>query len=81
MKQNLTSLFNKFAGREVQPPDTSGPDPVIEEMRKLARDNGLTLRACFPGYLITKDYRLDRVNALIEKGSGGKYRIGGFSVG
>jgi hypothetical protein len=57
-------------------------DPVIRDMHDTAQQAGLRLRLWQPGTAGTMDYRLDRVNAHIEKGPDGKYRIGKhFGIG
>lgn len=82
MNQKITDLFNKFAGKEVLSPIMSMPDPVIAEMKQLANDNGLKLRVWFPNTVGTMDYQPDRVNAHIEKGADGKYRVSNrFNLG
>lgn len=82
MKKDIASLFNRFAGKEVQPPDAKNSDTVIREMQKIASDNGFVLRVWFPGMGGTKDYRVGRINAYVEKGADGKYRVGNrFSIG
>jgi hypothetical protein len=89
MKKDLSALFGKFAGREI--PVREGfdeatgrtlfaealnrPEPVFEEMKNIAKSNGLILRVIFPGARITKDARRNRVNARIEKDSGGTWRV------
>ena len=79
---DLSALFNKFVGKEVQSPVLSSPDPVIEEMKEVACDNGLVLRVWFPGMMGTMDHRLDRLNARIEKDADGKWRVGSkFNLG
>ena len=50
-------------------------DPVLKEMSKEARKNGMTLRVLWPGKGYTPDYIRTRVNAHIEKGADGKYRV------
>ena len=98
---NISHIFNKFAGREidmnevnrtitvggqaypyvdVQPADDN--DPLLQDMENEAQKNGLSLRVWWPGMAGTMDYRLDRVNAHIEKGTDGKWRIGNrFDLG
>jgi hypothetical protein len=55
---------------------TNPHDPVLEEMRNEAKKNGLILRIWWPGVNGTADMRNDRVNATIEKGVDGKWRVG-----
>jgi hypothetical protein len=79
MTQNITEIFNQFAGKEVQP---DANDPTLLAMKKAASDNGLKLRVWFPGMISTMDYRTDRVNAHVGKGADGKYRVSGrFNIG
>lgn len=95
---DLNKIFNKFAGKEIGPysekvaPNARGirmvkdflndNHPVIKEMKKVADTCGLKLRVWFPGTMGTMDMRGDRVNAKVEKGADGKYRIGNeFYIG
>ncbi|TAL38956.1 MAG: hypothetical protein EPN97_03190 [Alphaproteobacteria bacterium] len=50
-------------------------DPTLKEMSDEARKNGLQLRVLWPGKGYTDDYVRTRVNAHIEKGTDGKYRV------
>jgi hypothetical protein len=93
----ISQMFNHFAGREVplveknmtyrgqnytQLELKNSPDPVLEEMRQLAEDKGLTLRVWWPGVAGTMDIRNDRVNAHIQKDEDGKWRVAPqFSIG
>jgi hypothetical protein len=78
MAQDITTLFNKFAGKEVIDSDK---DPVLKEMAKLAKANGFQLRVWFPDSAGTMDHRTDRINAHVEEDNG-KYRISSnFSIG
>lgn len=80
MKPKFTDLFNRFAGREVNREDKN--DPTIQEMKKVAADKGLTLRVLFPDTMVTEEYMFRRVNARVEKGADGKWRIGrNFNMG
>lgn len=102
MKRDVSHIFNKFAGREVdmtertqtidfkhvgkqtftvvEPADKN--DPLLQEMRDEAKKHGLSLRLWWPGIAGTMDFRPDRVNAHIEKGADGKWRIGNkFNLG
>ena len=55
-------------------------DPVIAEMEKTAKDNGLDLWLRLPnGGSGPMDVRDNRVGAHIEKARDGKYRISKFS--
>lgn len=87
---DVTALFNQFAGREVPMREDSFTfkgreykqldladrnDATVRELEQHAKDNGLSLRLWWNGVAGTADYRLDRVNAHIEKEADGKYRI------
>ncbi len=89
-KRDVSDLFNKFAGREVpmkEEPFTirgktytqvrlaNDKDPTVEEMRDEAKSHGLSLRVWWPGTAGTADFRMDRVNAHIEKAADGKWRV------
>ena len=50
-------------------------DPVVKELNDAVTAAGLHLRLWLPGTMGTMDYRLNRVNAHVEKESDGKYRI------
>jgi hypothetical protein len=57
-------------------------EPTIAEMEKAAKDNGFTLRLWLPDGAGTCDYRTDRINAHVEKGADGKYRVSkNFDIG
>lgn len=57
-------------------------DPAVAELRAAVEAAGLALRLWTPGSMGTMDYRLDRLNAGIEKAPDGKYRIGhSFTLG
>lgn len=91
---DVSNLFNKFAGREVPMAETQRKmtiggkeytfnevspadknDPVLAEMRDEAKKHGLSLRVWWEGIMGTMDYRMDRVNAHIEKAQDGKWRV------
>lgn len=87
---DVSHIFNKFAGREVEMVTKvvkvsgytfretdlkNNPDPVITEMEKEAKKHGLSLRVMWDGMGGTCDYRTDRVNASIEQGHDGKWRV------
>jgi hypothetical protein len=79
MANNITEIFNRFAGKEVQP---DANDPTLRAMQKAASDNGFKLRIWFPGTMGTMDYRTDRLNAHVDKGADGKYRVSSrFNIG
>jgi len=75
-KSGIAHLFNKFAGREVLAPMAMGIDPTIQEMKKVAEDNGYKLRIWYPGSRGTMDHQPNRVNVHIEEGVDGKFRVG-----
>jgi len=101
MNQNITNIFNQFAGREVPMVETqrtvqmngksytldevrfaNQDDPTIKAMQQVAKSHGLAVRIKIPGMAYTMDYRTDRVNAYVEKGTDGKWRIGNqFRIG
>ncbi|MBI3441178.1 MAG: hypothetical protein HY052_05170 [Proteobacteria bacterium] len=80
---DITRLFNKFAGKEVKDPKrvTTDIDLVLLGMAEVAKKNGLKLRVFFPGMVGTMDYKANRVNANIKKGTDGKYRVSHFTAG
>ncbi len=86
MEKDISKIFNKFAGREIEviekpgvPFKTVRPkhknDPVMEEMEKVAKANGLVLRFTFGIEAVTMDYRHNRVNVSVQEDEDGKYRI------
>lgn len=101
MTQDITTLFNKFASKEIEMNENTqtlkiggkdytftevrlanAKDPTVTEMKATAAKAGLSLRLWFPGTIGTMDYRLDRVNAHIEKEADGKYRVSSrFNLG
>ena len=100
MAQDLTKLFNQFAGKEIPMVEKTrkiGPNvkgvylevnladpkyPVLQEMEKVAKDNGLQLRLLWQGVVGTMDLRNDRITAYIKKGTDGKYRVSDkFKIG
>jgi hypothetical protein len=91
INRDVSHLFNKFAGREVpmkeEPFTIRGRtytqvkladenDPTVQALRDEAKAHGLSMRVWWPGIAGTADFRMDRVNAHIEKGTDGKYRVG-----
>ena len=50
-------------------------DPTLQEMQKVANDNGLQLRVWLPDSMGTDDWLPNRVNAHVEKAADGKYRV------
>jgi hypothetical protein len=89
-KLDVSDIFNKFAGREVpmkeEPFVIRGKtytqvrladenDPTVKELHDDAKAKGLSLRLWWPGMAGTADFRMDRVNAHIEKATDGKWRI------
>jgi hypothetical protein len=97
MAQDLTKLFNKFAGKEVPMTEqcvrtkTGGytqvdladkNDPTLQAMEKLAKDNGLKLRLLWPSMAGMMDFNPNRITAYIGKEADGKYRVSGeFIIG
>lgn len=102
MQNDVSHLFNKFAGREVAMTErtetvdfkhigkqtftvvepANKDEPLFKEMQSEAKKHGLSLRLFWPGMMGTMDYRTDRVNANIEKGDDGKWRVGKhFGIG
>jgi hypothetical protein len=83
MAKDITKIFNKFAGKEVYlSRNNLVVDETLEEMKKVAGDNGLTLRLHTPWAVITDDHCDDRVNVYLDKGADGKYRISNrFRIG
>lgn len=83
-QKNIASLFNKFAGKEVQVIKSrlAASNPVVDELKQAAEDAGLILRLWLPGTVGTRDYRTDRLNAHVNKEADGKYRIASdFDIG
>lgn len=81
-----TTRQMNIGGKNYSIEDVSLADPndlTIQEMKKVAEDNGLKLRIFWPSRSAgTMDYRTDRVNAYIEKAPDGKYRVSNkFSIG
>lgn len=58
---------------EVKPLDPN--DKTLKEMHDEAAKNGFSLRVWWDGMAGTADFRTDRINAHIEKGTDGKYRV------
>lgn len=57
-------------------------DKTLQEMRDEARKHGLTLRVFWPGVTGTMEYKRSRVNAHLEQGDDGKWRVGSrFNIG
>src|SRR3954471_13961511 len=57
-------------------------EPTLQAMKNAAAQNGLKLRVWFPGTVGTMDFRTDRVNAHVNKGADGKYRVqNNFNIG
>lgn len=57
-------------------------DPAVTELSAAVKAAGLKLRLWLPGTMGTMDYRLDRLNAGVEKAADGKYRItSSFTLG
>ena len=92
-KRDLTILFNQFVGLEVplEPWElclegesytglkpVRDPDPVIDDMNRVAQSNGLELIFWNPT-MAESDFEAfknaNTVNVYIDQGSDGKYRI------
>lgn len=57
-------------------------DPTLAEMNELAEQNGLSLRVFWPGIMGTADIQPNRINAHLEEGADGKWRVSGnFTLG
>ncbi len=57
-------------------------EPTLKEMKKTAKDNGLSLRVFFPGTAGMMDYnRKDRVNVYVGRAPDGKYRVASAWLG
>lgn len=74
--KSILDLFNQYAGREINVVE-NGPvatlnenNPLIQEIRKLAEDNGLRLRIKLPGMRFTMEVNNNRVNFRAEKKNG-----------
>lgn len=102
MQRDVSHIFNKFAGREVDMTErtetikfkhlgeqtftviepANKDEPLFKEMQDEAKKHGLSLRIFWPGLMGTMDYHTDRVNANVEKGTDGKWRVGkSFGIG
>lgn len=96
MQRDVSHLFNHFAGKEfpmremaAKPPHKGqhvAPEnpqhPLIADMQQEAEKHGLKLRLCWPGKVMTRDLRADRVNAHVVKAADGTWRIGStFNIG
>lgn len=79
MAKDVSALFNKFAGKQVDPKQGL-LDPVIQGVRRVADENELKLRVWWPGTVGTRDYRFDRVNVHVKK-MGDKHYISRFEIG
>lgn len=91
MENDLLSIFNKYAGREVAVAEKTVHleklnytfteahldynDPAIKELEADANKAGLDLRVWTPGSVGTMDVQDNRLNARVDKESDGKYRI------
>ncbi len=89
-RDDVSSLFNRYAGREIEPTrDVTRTvvvdgkeysrterveDPTLEEMRKIAKAEGLELQ--FIDAIMTCDIRNDRVWSRLEALPNGKWKIG-----
>ena len=70
MNIDLKSIFGKFAGQAITL-DTNNRidynDPVIQEIKKTAEENGLLSRFFLPGDMGTMDMNPNRLNIQIEE--------------
>lgn len=89
--KDVSHIFNKFAGKEIRVKEKQSGlrfggqpmvdvkllpnNPVVDELKKAAEDNGLRLRIILPGQPVTMDLCRTRVNIRIQKAADGKYRI------
>lgn len=84
----LTAIFEKFAGREVDTVNSANPangresvkidpqDPALMELRVAIEDIGCMLRVFTPSAMMgTMDYRPNRVNITLMPDDTGIYRI------
>ena len=90
---DLSKKFSRFAGREVNAREKTRnvkigevsldeKDPAVAALATAVRKAGLELRLWIPGMAGTCDYRLNRLNAHVEKSDDGKFRIGSsFTLG
>ena len=81
---DLKKIFGKFAGKELRDPNrlTTDIDSVLAQMETAAQKNGLKLRVWFPGTIGTMELRSDRVNAHVDQGADGKFRVSNkFEIG
>ena len=89
MKKDLIEVFEKFVGREVNAAKETvrvagynierlclaDGEMLISEMQKEANKNGLILRVQWPDVAVTMGRQVNRVNAYLEKGEDGKWRV------
>jgi len=94
---DLNALFNKFAGREVPISceaydplsdrtvfivPANKPEPVFEEMKKVAADNGLQRHIWLSVMDAPRSASKTRVHVRLEKGADKKWRISNkFAIG
>lgn len=72
--RQISAEFNKFAGKQVNPADPN--DPVLEEMRKEARNLYSRLQLVPAGKTITRDNGGPIVSAELIANKDGSWRIG-----
>lgn len=90
----LDLVFNAYAGREVaacvnpDPRTGAAPfkldpqDPALAELRAAVASIGYHLRVLTPASVVTRDYRIDRVNIRVELDDTGTARIANsFTIG
>lgn len=75
--REISKVFNKFAGKEVNPADPK--DPVLEEMRREATMHYSYLRLVAEGTkpdLVRDTAKITRINAELVQKDDGKWVIG-----
>src|SRR5690349_453049 len=65
---------NTHKRTQIHPADPH--DPILKEMEDVASANWLKLRVWWPGVEGSDEFDPNRVNAQIEKGRDGKWRVG-----
>ena len=79
-EKKLLAAFNKYSGRAVLHPMTTGICQTSREINAEAKKLGLTTRIIYPGEMVTMDYSDTRLNVnVVEKA--GSYKVGSFNLG
>lgn len=73
-KINIKIGKDTYPHTQIEPADPK--DPLITGMEETAKKAGMSLRLGWPGVMHTPNVKMNRVNARIEKGDDGKWRIG-----